>query len=351
VYEHVCPDCEFKTQFVVKENVNDVTFFVIALFVFVVLIAAVGIFAALTGHSSKSATFTADDCAIKITHRQGTGCGGPLSAAIAALRGGQTLTLARGTYDVGAMTVASTEGTSKYPITVRGRNHPLIRGYMLVDSVRYLRFDGIDFEARVPDLPAVQFQCGTGWVIQHGHMWTESAANLVVSGNRTGPGACVEGPRAFTVKDMVFAVNTRVADASGTAVLFAFQGNNPTSGVVSHNVFRDAGLTLFGVWHVTVEYNTFYRGPHAIFLQGDVRYTKMLGNLFVEVPVGVGTFGVKSGSNTLAHTYGYRVKDFWSSPVTDLGDNREGVDPSVSSDLVPDNIDAGRYGAYSDISF
>ena len=114
----------------------------------------------------------------------------------------------------------------------------------------------------------------------------------------------------------------------------------------------DGTYHTLGPWNVAVKYNTFYDGKRGILLADDVRNNTMIGNLMVNMAeYGIAVNKVPDPSNSIGHTYAFKVRAPWrsvwndGSTVQDLGDNLMRPDPQlVGYGLRPTTPLAQQYG-------
>ncbi|MFN8076666.1 MAG: hypothetical protein U0Q15_14770 [Kineosporiaceae bacterium] len=210
-----------------------------------------------------------------------------------ALRPGDVLKLAPGTYNVGTIRVAEHRGTSGAPITVTAAdpsNRPLIVGTIRLLDADYWRVSKLRVKAGVMGAEALWIAGGTGWIVSDNEFFdsrvTGGYSNVTIASSTKS------SPRGFR-----FAYNC-VHNAGKTTrpnqdhnIYVNFAGNSSTGGMLDHNLIFDhpngVGVKLgnggqigaLGPWGVKVENNTIIEGGRQILLHGNVRNNTIKGNL------------------------------------------------------------------------
>lgn len=220
--------------------------------------------------------------------------GADVAAAMTALRSGDTLELAPGTYSTGYLRVTMAAGTASGPITVTAQdpnNPPLLVGGLELYSPTYVNLTHLRIQGTGLGLAGLNMVGGTGWMVDSSEIWgaaqTHSLANVVISG--TGG-----FPRAFRFSQNCVhdAANDTASGQVDHNIYVNFQGNAYTSGSILRNLIYtapngeniklgDGGLAgALGPWGVRVANNTLARGGRQVLLHANVRNNTVVGNLF-----------------------------------------------------------------------
>jgi hypothetical protein len=222
-------------------------------------------------------------------------------AALQALRAGDTLQLAPGTYNTGFIrAIGMASGTAAAPITVTAQDPtqpPLLVGGLWLYSPTYLVLRHLRIQATAAASPALTVQGGVGWTVDSSEFWgarqTDAFANVVISG--TGG-----YPRGFVFSQNCLhdaAQSTRTSQTDHNLYV-NFQGSSLTSGTITRNTMwnaphgeniklGDGGLAgALGPWNVRVSNNTLATGGRQILLHANVRDNTVIGNLFYDATQG-----------------------------------------------------------------
>ncbi|RJK95353.1 right-handed parallel beta-helix repeat-containing protein [Vallicoccus soli] len=212
--------------------------------------------------------------------------------AVEALRPGDTLQLAPGTYEIGYLWLKVARGLASAPIVVKAqdwRRPPLLRGGLNLTDADHWTLHRLRVEATAPNGPALHMTGGTGWRVTSSEFFgarnTDAYANVAIDG---GGGY----PRGF-----VFSQNC-VHDAGRSErwktdhnIYVKFRGAPGSGGTISKNTIYNhqngAGIKLGdgglpgapGPWGVKVEQNTIAQGGRQVLLSHDVRGNVVVGNL------------------------------------------------------------------------
>ena len=312
--------------------------------------------------------------------------GKQLTDALEALKPGDTLALAPGTYRTGfvipdpasmAVLTKMSYGTPDAPITVRAAdpaNRPLILGELKLWGPSHWVLDGLRVQAVDPGKDALFIGGGTGWVVRNsefsGAKRTGAYSNVSIGSDKYGTGA----PSGF-----LFTGNC-VHDAAQTNrgntdhnIYVNYPGAPGSGGVISRNTifnhFKGSGIKIGnggapgapGPWNVKVQYNTITQGGRQVLLHADVRDNTIERNLLVRATEPFRSdprttsvyFNLVTGKgNSLANNYASGSTMFSFGPNVALrGDNGVRADPafrSVGCDgFKPSNPAAAAYGRYA----
>lgn len=312
--------------------------------------------------------------------------GKQLSDALEALKPGDTLALAPGTYRTGfvvpdpaslAVLTKMSAGTPEAPITVRAAdpgNRPVILGEIKLWGPSYWVLDGLRVQAVDAGKDALFMGGGTGWTVRNsefsGARQTGSYSNVSIGSDKYGSGA----PSGF-----LFTGNC-VHDAAQTNrgntdhnVYVNYPGAPGSGGVISRNTifnhFQGAGIKVGnggaagapGPWNVKVSYNTITLGGRQLLLHADVRDNTIERNLLVKStqPFRTDTrttsvyFNMVVGKgNSLANNYASGSSMFSFGPnVALLTDNSVRANPGFVSGgcegFKPTSPAAAAYGRYA----
>jgi hypothetical protein len=301
------------------------------------------------------------------------------------LKPGMTLKLLPGNYVVGHVNVglagrpwdALAFATAAQRITVTAadpRNPPHIYGNLVLNNLHFWTFDRLiissAYRGTIRGFLPLDLEGGIGWAITHCDLSGASATGAVANVLMAGTGGY---PRLFNFS--YNRVHAAGRPSAPTAALYnnvyvSFRGNTGTGGLISHNTIFDApygaGIKLgyggvynaLGPWNVTVRDNTFIRNGIGIVLHGDVRGTRMVGNLFIDeamLPFAGSTKTMHiyvrndftGRANYLAHNFGGPAtmllydshRQMWIGP-----DNRLGLKPRLVG-TVPTTPPGMSYGA------
>jgi hypothetical protein len=172
-----------------------------------------------------------------------------LSAELAALRPGQTLALAPGTYPIGSVAPALTAGTSAAPITVTAADPadpPHLLGALRLISASHWTISYLHVTGTVAKTPTLWMVGGTGWTLNHdqidGAHTTASLANLAVSSAAV---PTEQDPTGWTVE------NSCIHGAGSPPVETAY------TAIHYQNVYINA----WGALHGTFAHNVIFGAP------------------------------------------------------------------------------------------
>jgi hypothetical protein len=258
------------------------------------LVAVLGALAVLTsvlatGASSASAATT------KVIHP-----GDNVLAALQALRAGDTLELAPGTYNTGFLRAPMSNGTASAPITVTAQvptQPPLLVGGLWLYSPTYVNLTYLRIQATAAASPALTVQGGSFWTVSNSEFFgarqTNAYANVVISGTGGFPRFFM-----FSYNCVHDAATSTRADQTDHNVYVDFTGNGMTSGNIVRNLMWGAphgeNLKLgnggvdgaVGPWNVRVANNTMAVGGRQLLLHANVVNNVIVGNLFYDATQG-----------------------------------------------------------------
>ncbi len=282
--------------------------------------------------------------------------GANLITAISALRAGDTLQLAAGTYSQAYMRITMAAGTAAAPITVTAQDPahpPLILGGLELYSPTYVAIRHLRIQGTFAGLAGLNMVGGTGWIVDSTEVWgaqqTLSLANVVIGGSGGYP-------RNFTFSQNCVhdAANSTNPDQVDHNVYVTFPGSTTTSGTITRNIMWDAphgenikigngGLDgALGAWNVRVSNNTLVTGGRQLLLHANVRNTTVIGNLFYDATQGfvaspkttqVYIHDVIGTGNTFSYNYSAAATMFIYDPksVVTLGvGNVTGANPAFT---------------------
>jgi hypothetical protein len=257
------------------------------------------------------------------------------AAAIAALRPGDTLRIAPGTYDIGSLGITVASGDRSHRITVTAADPtrpPLLRGALTLRKPNYWRLTYLRIQATdaVQHREALTMKGGEGWEVTNSEFFgaaqSGSFANVAISNFELSD-------QSSTPKNWLFS-NNCVHDAGrGTTpghnqstdhnVYVNASGHAP--GRITRNVMFNANSgenvkvgnggdpTLIGASDVRIEYNTLADAGRQVLIFGKVTNTRVWGNLLVHATAGNARVGVYlntlslPGSAVVGNNYGYQI--------------------------------------------
>lgn len=231
--------------------------------------------------------------------------GADVLAAMRALRPGDTLLLAAGTYNTGYLRAdRMAVGSAAFPITVAAADPthpPLLVGGLRFYSPSYLVLRSLRVQAANigtdVGLSALVIDGGTGWSVISSEFFGARQTNSMANVNISGTGGY---PRAwtFTQNCVHDAANSTRADATDHNLYLSYAGSAATTGVVSRNIVWGAphgeniklgngGLAgAIGPWGVRVVNNTLALGGRQLLLHADVSNNVVAGNIFYHATQG-----------------------------------------------------------------
>lgn|GEM_PF-6015695 len=342
----------------------------------VAVLTALAVVFGLTGvgAGAASAASVASVATVTVIHP-----GADVLAALQALRAGDTLELAPGTYNTGLIrAIGMANGTPTAPITVTAQvpsSPPVLVGGLWLYSPTYLVLSHLRVQATAATESALYVEGGLGWTVDSSEFWgarqTNSYANVVI----TGTGGY---PRGFTfsqncVHDAAQSNRTSTTDHN---LYVNFAGSAQTSGLIDRNTMWNAphgeniklgngGLPgALGPWNVRVVANTLALGGRQLLLHGDVRGNTVVGNLFYDPTAGfvsnpqttqIYIHDVVGGGNSFAGNYSSVASMFIYDPAhaVALGaGNVTGPDPAFAAPFTcggwqptnPASIGYGHWG-------
>ncbi|MEJ5945825.1 hypothetical protein WDZ17_11030 [Pseudokineococcus basanitobsidens] len=300
--------------------------------------------------------------------------------AVAALRAGDTLELAPGTYDIGAVKPTLHQGTSSAPIRLTAADPdrpPHLRGHLILEDADHWSVTHLKITATVPDEPALKMAGGTGWSVTDseftGAASTRDYANVAIDSNRytrTAP-----SDWSFSDNCVHDAAPRPEGDPAGYHNLYVNAEGGGRGGLITRNVMYGApgganikigaggNTAVRGAWGVRVEYNTLFDAAWQIFLFGDIDDISVRRNLLVRstggpsVSTGQYFHSLPGGAVRVdsQDNYGYQLGGrptfALSSPTSSYLDagNFEGSDPRFAvgcGRFRPTEPAAARYGRY-----
>ena len=280
---------------------------------------------------------------------------GSLPGTFRALRPGDTLRIAPGTYDVGTFTMDVPAGRPGGRITVTALDPsrpPLLRGSMTLRSPSYWTLSHL----RLQTVDAVSH--GEALVMKGGERW-EVSNNEIFGAAQSGAFANVAisnlslTDRTTAPKNWVFS-NNCVHDAGrgkapghnqSTDHNIYVNASGSTPGVISRNVMFNArsgenvkignggNAKLTGAADVRIEYNTLADAGRQVLIFGKVSNIRVSGNLLVRSTAGnarvgiyLNTLGLPGGA-VVGNNYGFDLDrnlyfpNSAASTFRDLGNN------------------------------
>ncbi len=316
-----------------------------------------------------------------------------VKAAFEALRPGDTLKFAPGTYQMGSIAPVLAPGTATKRIVVTvidPANPPLLRGRLILRApsywdLRYLRVQATDVAARAE---AITIAGGIGWNVVNSEFFgaseTGSFANVAISNlNKDDPATAPKGWQFIYNCVHDAGRGTEEGHTSSTDHNVYVNASGDATGLIARNVLFNAtagsnvkvgnggDAVTPGASNVRIEYNTMYNSARQIIVFGNVGGIVAKGNLLIRSTGAVGPVGVRlvnlsrPKAVTVAHNYGYLMDRLvWitdstgGGSYTDGGDNfaydDAGHDPWVTAGcgrFQTKNAHAAPYGVYSAVAY
>lgn len=305
-----------------------------------------------------------------------------LRDAINALRAGDTLALAPGTYRPGWIVMRAgggvLGGTAAAPITITSADpaHPaVIYGGLEFDHASYVNLFSVRVIATRPGFFALYMFGGVGWQVAKseftGARATHAVANVMIGGSGGEP----SGFR-FVQNNVHTAANDLTTDHIDQNVYVNYQGAPGSGGLIANNLIWDhpngegikvgvGGLaTALGAWNLTIAYNTIASGGRQIVLTGVLRNIRILRNhfyratqFFVSNPQTTQIYihDVTGSGFTVVQNYSYGASMLIYDPMKrtalsgNVVSNAPAYNPRFDVSLRPTNRVAVPYGRYARI--
>jgi hypothetical protein len=305
-----------------------------------------------------------------------------LGRALRALRGGDSLVVAGGTYveRVGGKGTGGfvnlSPGSATSPVVVRAASgaRPVLQGVLWVEGMDHWTFDGLnvtwDDATGAHDEHMVRFKNGVGWTFENAEVWgARSYANVnVLSDVANEPsgwalrGNCIHDnvgdPAHGTAKDQLLYVNTGLTAGAGVIE------RNLLFGAPRGKAVKLAGPAAgTGSTNVTVRYNTIvdtYKPP--VNLAWDTEDSRIHHNLIGETQEPtkglVRGYELTGTGNRVHDNYGWGATGFvyldsLSTATVETVANTVATDPLFDhrgcDGFRPQNPTAQRYGRYADL--
>lgn len=277
--------------------------------------------------------------------------GGDFKAAVGALRPGDTLVVAGGTYH--GFTGLSAHGTADHRITVMAApgSRPVVEGLFWA-TLDYVTLDGINVTWKSGTSSSshmMKMKGGTGWRLTNGEVWgAHSYAALLISGS----------PSQYQVDHMYFHDTYKSNDTNQDHLIYVNGGMG--GGLITRNLFAHShngrGLKIgppsgssAKIGNVEVSYNTFLDnlGPSNVQLSYGASGNRIHHNIFVKSgSYSVTAYNLNGSDNAAWDNIGFESRGVIQSGITDRGGNKM-MNPGLQADMRPSVSAAQAYGRYA----